>query len=1433
MYIDWKTIRPYHHSQNNAFEELVCQLARHEKNNSYKRFVRNGIPDAGAECFWELEDGSEHVWQAKYVFDMDRALPQINKSYKTALETHPRMCKFVVALPFDLPDPRYKKTETRIHGAWEKWNDKVMIWEKEAKRQGKDIKFELWTASDLCEKMISPENEGMRYYWFHGKEFTSEWFQGMLKAALTDSGFEYDSGSEVPINMDRKIECLRHTQSVYSNIQEERAAWIQQGKRYIESIPDQYDGKRQKLGELIECISERMVLERYGEMLSSPFEEILSGLKIIEELEGEQRDYVQLDLDTKRSAFHDQINRLKRLLEEEWVFLNGQAVLFYGNSKAGALLLYDICRALMGKGIPAVLILGRYFTNTTNPREQIRQLFQSHLNYSGILGVLNTIGESKGERVLIAIDALDEGEGSRIWPEFLGGMLEELKGFPWVGFLAGIRREHMEKILPAGYEKYMLKVPYPESGGDADQTGRKANVSRKDKILVPGLFMIDHEAAEAFQMPMDSPVIRSYRRISTNIEYILCAVCSGMTIECRLESGVATLVDSVKNKVEKGGQAIFLLGYGGIGKSTALVQTAVRLCDSGKNIYLFQLGRSNDQKIIHEVLERIDRLQDQDHILFIDNPYDNGEAVKELLSEIQYETNVQVVMAERLGRFDSIVEDILPDLYFNSARIIVPVLGNEKINITKFDRSQILRLQISREWKQEVVLHMFQSISNVDMLEVRSIITGKNEMSIIEWYLRSCIEYNKRVDTENMLATRCKIDLDWDEWEALFSKPNPQISKEEAKEIQGLFQVIAALDIFKIKASTKLLAQQSKIDEMRLDYILRSTLSTASSEPAIYENSGEYPYVALKHDMISTLYFEVKDISPQLTLEHIVGVLGNDKETVVRFEKQVFKRRYIQYGQKGPFNIDAKRLYRLFENNPSYYEILKERDRTYSFDVAGVWQQNERENEAAVSEMWGCILHKYESADPRINHKVVMCCLDDCQRRKIPLPKTLPITEKMEADVELAIVKNDMPGIAAAWKEKLSKLYECEISIQTLVFQWKKVIFDYLLYPFEMPEEFFEIAACEEYQVVDAAYAALEDYVRRNRLDKLRYYELGARLYKAIASHQSKDISSRMRLAHCYVQNKDYRQAERMYQDILIIDPDSIAANIALGNLCARLLKDAGKELKDNELERQRLMMVCEFKLKRAIELAEKAEDKSICYGAMGWFLFRTMKKYQESYDAFQTALQYCDQASIHSQMGMLCGYFDNNNERFSIKEAKWHYERAISLLKKTSLNLLSVYMPYAKLHYCLGEYDEAVRLYEKSERLGEQKANEMLQRIQQEREELARLRAWPLKTMTTLEMVFDLTNKNRAVFVDEEQKNEIFSILLNSMADTNKTNYDIKMAADIVLNLQRFHRGHVHDTIANRVMQQVEAAAIEHDIRKKKAEEYFRLQCFFIGRTT
>lgn len=68
MPLNWNHLRTWKGSQNNAFEELCCQLAAYEPIPTGSKFIRKGTPDGGVECFWTLPTDGEWGWQAKFIF---------------------------------------------------------------------------------------------------------------------------------------------------------------------------------------------------------------------------------------------------------------------------------------------------------------------------------------------------------------------------------------------------------------------------------------------------------------------------------------------------------------------------------------------------------------------------------------------------------------------------------------------------------------------------------------------------------------------------------------------------------------------------------------------------------------------------------------------------------------------------------------------------------------------------------------------------------------------------------------------------------------------------------------------------------------------------------------------------------------------------------------------------------------------------------------------------------------------------------------------------------------------------------------------------------------------------------------------------------------------------------------------------------------------
>ena len=110
MNLDFSNIRTHNGSQAGGFEELVCQLAHLRRPEDALRFVRKegAGGDAGVECYWVLADQSEECWQAKYfIGGMNPSRwSQLDDSFATALNRHPKLTKYVICLPIDKTDSR-------------------------------------------------------------------------------------------------------------------------------------------------------------------------------------------------------------------------------------------------------------------------------------------------------------------------------------------------------------------------------------------------------------------------------------------------------------------------------------------------------------------------------------------------------------------------------------------------------------------------------------------------------------------------------------------------------------------------------------------------------------------------------------------------------------------------------------------------------------------------------------------------------------------------------------------------------------------------------------------------------------------------------------------------------------------------------------------------------------------------------------------------------------------------------------------------------------------------------------------------------------------------------------------------------------------------------------------------------------------------------
>lgn len=98
-------------------------------------------------------------------------------------------------------------------------------------------------------------------------------------------------------------------------------------------------------------------------------------------------------------------------------------------------------------GKKSILFLGQHFKEGDNPLEAILKMLELDCTSDQFLKELNRIAENDKSRIIIFIDALNEGSGKKIWKNYLAGIIEKIKLYPWIGLVVSIRTEYVENLL--------------------------------------------------------------------------------------------------------------------------------------------------------------------------------------------------------------------------------------------------------------------------------------------------------------------------------------------------------------------------------------------------------------------------------------------------------------------------------------------------------------------------------------------------------------------------------------------------------------------------------------------------------------------------------------------------------------------------------------------------------------------------------------------------------------------------------------------------------------------------------------------------------------------------------------------------------------------------------------------------------------------------
>lgn len=482
MALNWHNLRPWNGSQQLAFEELCCQLAAYELPSPKSGFVRKGTPDAGVECFWRLPNGDEWAWQAKFFLSPPNASQwaEMDDSVNTALEKHSRLTKYTICLPTNRPDARVKGQSSFLT----KWNERVDKWKSWAVAKEMAVEFEYWGESEIALRLSREEHRGRSWFWFSEERLSSVWFDERLQEAIANAGERYTPELNVELPVSKCFDALGRTPRfcdeatrLYGDM---RKTYSGLGKRQARTeYPNEFrelDETMRSLWSLCESafvkpssyfsspITEPIEWNEMASLSARSLETCARLESRVQELREERnrasepRDSSGRELTRNLDQVLHHLFEFRRALYEFDQFsqsnlatlTNMPAMLLTGTAGQGKThLLCDIATRDTILGMPRLLLHGQHFTDD-EPWGQIVRLLGLDCTRDEFLGALESAAQAHRCRVLIFIDALNEGEGRALWKKHLAGMLTAFARTAWLGIAVSVRKSYEDLVVPDG-----------------------------------------------------------------------------------------------------------------------------------------------------------------------------------------------------------------------------------------------------------------------------------------------------------------------------------------------------------------------------------------------------------------------------------------------------------------------------------------------------------------------------------------------------------------------------------------------------------------------------------------------------------------------------------------------------------------------------------------------------------------------------------------------------------------------------------------------------------------------------------------------------------------------------------------------------------------------------------------------------------------------
>ncbi|ELY27710.1 hypothetical protein C499_09072 [Halogeometricum borinquense DSM 11551] len=332
-----------------------------------------------------------------------------------------------------------------------------------------DVEFVFWGQSRLLELLSKEKHKGRLYFWFNTNQLTGSKLRSELEETISNASERYTPELHVDIKASDIFEPLGRTPAFVGDVKDRLDALSEEASSLFtqRSIEVLKQADEESFHELHDAIEQIPVLLQDIEQVDTdiPIQELVDTLEQAEQaissLEPELRtlkEQAEEEQDSVGTTEKHTLNRFRQVQSEVYSFqryvqskdlqvAQDPALKLLGEAGMGKThLLCNVAKDRIEEGYPTVLLLGENFYNR-NIWTQIIERFGLTCGTEEFLGALDSLGESRGVRSLIMIDALNESSDPRMWSRQLPGVLRKLENYPHIGICVSCRTGYENRVF--------------------------------------------------------------------------------------------------------------------------------------------------------------------------------------------------------------------------------------------------------------------------------------------------------------------------------------------------------------------------------------------------------------------------------------------------------------------------------------------------------------------------------------------------------------------------------------------------------------------------------------------------------------------------------------------------------------------------------------------------------------------------------------------------------------------------------------------------------------------------------------------------------------------------------------------------------------------------------------------------------------------------